>query len=78
MTTVAVGSTSPPFPLRQPSVAGGVFRAEAAWLATGLPVHVFRLAGIYGPGRGPFRKVLDGTARRVIKPGPGIQQDSRG
>ena len=44
-------------------------RVEAAWLATGLPVHVFRLAGIYGPGRGPFRKVLDGTARRVIKPG---------
>jgi len=43
--------------------------AEAQWLATGLPVHVFRLAGIYGPGRGPFEKVRDGTARRVIKPG---------
>ncbi len=43
--------------------------AEAAWAKTGLPVHVFRLAGIYGPGRGPFQKVLDGTARRVIKPG---------
>ncbi|MDE2789905.1 MAG: SDR family oxidoreductase [Paracoccaceae bacterium] len=43
--------------------------AEAAWLGSGLPVHVFRLAGIYGPGRGPFRKVMDGTARRVIKPG---------
>jgi nucleoside-diphosphate-sugar epimerase len=24
-------------------------RAEAAWLASGLPVHIFRLAGIYGP-----------------------------
>ena len=43
--------------------------AEAEWAKTGLPVHVFRLAGIYGPGRGPFRKVLDGTARRMIKPG---------
>jgi len=43
--------------------------AEAAWLATGLPVHVFRLAGIYGPGRGPFAKVREGSARRIIKPG---------
>jgi nucleoside-diphosphate-sugar epimerase len=43
--------------------------AEGQWQATGLPVHVFRLAGIYGPGRGPFEKVRDGTARRIIKPG---------
>jgi len=42
--------------------------AEGQWKATGLPVHVFRLAGIYGPGRGPFEKVRDGTARRIIKP----------
>jgi nucleoside-diphosphate-sugar epimerase len=44
-------------------------QAEAQWRATGLPIHIFRLAGIYGPGRGPFRKVRDGTARRIIKPG---------
>ncbi len=47
--------------------------AEAEWqhLAadTGLPLHIFRLAGIYGPGRGPFAKVRRGTARRIIKPG---------
>lgn len=47
--------------------------AEAAWqdLAArdGLPLHIFRLAGIYGPGRGPFAKLRNGTARRVIKPG---------
>lgn len=43
--------------------------AERQWLATGLPVHIFRLAGIYGPGRGPFEKVRDGSARRIIKPG---------
>lgn len=43
--------------------------AESQWQATGLPVHYFRLAGIYGPGRGPFAKVKDGTARRIIKPG---------
>ena len=47
--------------------------AEADWQAlaeeTGLPLHIFRLAGIYGPGRGPFAKVRSGTARRIIKPG---------
>ncbi|MEL6688805.1 MAG: SDR family oxidoreductase [Pseudomonadota bacterium] len=43
--------------------------AEAAWQAPGLPLHIFRLAGIYGPGRGPFAKVRNGTARRIIKEG---------
>ncbi len=43
--------------------------AEREWQALGLPLHIFRLAGIYGPGRGPFEKVRDGTARRIIKPG---------
>ncbi len=43
--------------------------AEAEWRALGQPLHIFRLAGIYGPGRGPFEKVRDGTARRIIKPG---------
>ncbi|RGP37589.1 SDR family oxidoreductase [Pseudotabrizicola alkalilacus] len=43
--------------------------AESQWRQTGLPLHIFRLAGIYGPGRGPFEKVRDGSARRIIKPG---------
>ncbi len=44
--------------------------AEAAWGAIhGLPLHVFRLAGIYGPGRGPFAKVRAGKARQIIKRG---------
>ena len=44
--------------------------AEARWQAIpDLPLHIFRLAGIYGPGRGPFAKVRAGTARRIIKPG---------
>lgn len=45
--------------------------AEQQWQAlaarSGLPLHIFRLAGIYGPGRGPFEKVRDGTARRIIR-----------
>lgn len=47
--------------------------AETAWLglwrARGVPVHVFRLAGIYGPGRSPFDALRAGTARRIDKPG---------
>lgn len=47
--------------------------AEAQWRSlaemSGLKLHIFRLAGIYGPGRGPFAKVRAGTARRIVKPG---------
>lgn len=47
--------------------------AEAAWLALhrahGLPVHVFRLAGIYGPGRNAIVTVRQGRAQRIDKPG---------
>ena len=56
-----------------PSTRRGKLRvqAEADWQAlaeeAGLPLHIFRLAGIYGPGRGPFSKVRKGTARRIIK-----------
>ena len=58
-----------------PSTLRGAARmkAEAGWQAltraAGLPLHIFRLAGIYGPGRGPFEKLRSGTARRIIKPG---------
>ncbi|MEO0701415.1 MAG: SDR family oxidoreductase [Pseudomonadota bacterium] len=58
-----------------PSTKRGQLRveAEAAWQSlaqdANLPLHIFRLAGIYGPGRGPFAKVRAGTARRIVKPG---------
>ncbi len=55
-----------------PSTKRGQARvaAEAQWQAIpGLKLHIFRLAGIYGPGRGPFAKVRKGTARRIIKTG---------
>ena len=47
--------------------------AEREWLALqqshGLPIHVFRLAGIYGPGRSPLQKLREGKSRRIIKTG---------
>ncbi|MCW2244147.1 SDR family oxidoreductase [Azospirillum canadense] len=47
--------------------------AERGWLNLyrqyGVPLHVFRLAGIYGPGRSALDNVRDGTAKRVDKPG---------
>ena len=47
--------------------------AEAGWRAlgqrAGLPAHVFRLAGIYGPGRSAFDALRAGRAQRIEKPG---------
>ncbi|PZO67425.1 MAG: NAD(P)-dependent oxidoreductase [Paracoccus denitrificans] len=47
-------------------------RAELSWRTLaegfGLPLHIFRLAGIYGPGRGPLEKMRSGQARRIVKP----------
>ena len=44
-------------------------QAERSWLESGLPVHLFRLAGIYGPGRSAIDSVREGKARRIVKPG---------
>lgn len=47
--------------------------AEQQWLELGekaaLAVKIFRLAGIYGPGRNALLKVAGGAVRRIIKPG---------
>ncbi|MDB5408882.1 MAG: putative NAD-dependent epimerase/dehydratase, partial [Rhodospirillales bacterium] len=47
--------------------------AEQGWLDLrhdhGLPVHLFRLAAIYGPGRSTLDAVRRGTAQRIVKPG---------
>ena len=61
-----VDETSP----TEPATVRGQRRvkSEKEWLnIPELPVHVFRLAGIYGPGRGPFAKLRKGVAQRVIK-----------
>ena len=47
-------------------------QTEEAWRAFAdearVPLAIIRLAGIYGPGRGPFEKIRRGTARRIVKP----------
>ena len=47
--------------------------AERQWLSLyqryGVPVHIFRLAGIYGPGRSALDSIRAGVARRIEKPG---------
>ena len=48
-------------------------KAEQSWLQFGkiydVPVHIFRLAGIYGPGQNALINVALGKANRVFKPG---------
>jgi nucleoside-diphosphate-sugar epimerase len=48
-------------------------QAEQAWLdfgkEAGRRVEVFRLSGIYGPGRSIVDNLRAGTARRIVKPG---------
>jgi nucleoside-diphosphate-sugar epimerase len=58
-----------------PATERGHRRVEAEagwcrlWREAGLPIHLFRLAGIYGPGRNTLETVRAGKARRVVKEG---------
>ncbi|MCB1499358.1 MAG: SDR family oxidoreductase [Bauldia sp.] len=53
--------------------AAGRIAAESEWSNLGarraLPVGIFRLAGIYGPGRNPLVKLAEGKAHRIVKAG---------
>ncbi len=69
-----VDETTPPTPASQRSKRR--LGAEQAWQGLdgnggdGRPrVQIFRLAGIYGPGRSAINQILAGRARRVVKPG---------
>ncbi|WP_374763092.1 SDR family NAD(P)-dependent oxidoreductase [Yunchengibacter salinarum] len=65
-----VDETTPPAPTLDRGLDR--LRAETAWrrlAGPGRVVDVFRLAGIYGPGRNAARSLRLGRARRVIKPG---------
>lgn len=66
-----IDETTRPSPGNPRTAARAV--AEAAWMDFGtrrnVAVDVFRLSGIYGPGRSPLEKVARGEARRIVKPG---------
>jgi nucleoside-diphosphate-sugar epimerase len=66
-----VDETTPVAPTQARSQARA--EAERAWLAFGAAhgkaAQVFRLAGIYGPGRNQLAQLAAGTARRIVKPG---------
>jgi nucleoside-diphosphate-sugar epimerase len=66
-----VDETTPPLAVSDRAVRR--IRAEQGWAEIGwqrgVPVDLFRLAGIYGPGRSVFDDLRVGRARRVIKPG---------
>ncbi len=66
-----VDETTPVKPVSQRSIQR--VAAEQAWqdaaTAHGFPLQIFRLSGIYGPGRSPLDRLRAGTARRLIKPG---------
>jgi hypothetical protein len=60
--------------LRPSSIRGSRrLRAESDWTslchARGIPLHIFRMAGVYGPGRSALDSVRAGIARRIFKPG---------
>ena len=60
---------------RLPSGPCGHRRLEAEdgwlnlWRRHGVPAHLFRIAGIYGPGRSALDKLRNGHAQRIIKSG---------
>lgn len=64
-----VDETTPPNPMSERGRRR--LAAESAWLTlgarTGKAVMVFRLPGIYGPGRSPLDDLAAGTARRLVK-----------
>ena len=66
-----VDETSPTRPISERSLRR--VQAERAWLAfakeSGRRVELFRLAGIYGPGRSVIDTIRAGTAKRIVKPG---------
>ena len=66
-----VDEATPPAPTQERSRRR--LAAEQAWLLLheryALSVHIFRLAAIYGPGRGVLEQLRRGRARQIVKPG---------
>lgn len=61
-----------PLAARSPEAARRV-SAERDWLEVGrgmgLTVQIFRLPGIYGPGRSALDRMREGSGRNIVKPG---------
>ncbi|CAM2800574.1 oxidoreductase (NAD-dependent epimerase/dehydratase) [Legionella steigerwaltii] len=59
----------------RPKSASGILRlnAEKAWFSYAesnqLPLHIFRLAGIYGPQRNPLERIISGKKYSIFKEG---------
>jgi nucleoside-diphosphate-sugar epimerase len=66
-----VDETTPPAPISRRSQWR--LSAEQAWqdfaASQGVALQIFRLAGIYGPGRNALERLLAGQERRILKPG---------
>jgi nucleoside-diphosphate-sugar epimerase len=62
-----VNEESPTAPA--PGRSAARLACERAWRESGLPLQVFRLPAIYGPGRNPFESLRRGEARLIHKPG---------
>ncbi len=62
-----------PIAAASPGRKSARIEAEKAWSEfaneRGLPLDIFRLAGIYGPGRSPLDRIRAGDARRIVKAG---------
>lgn len=65
-----VDETTPPAPGSRRSKQR--FLAENAWIefaeAQGVTLQIFRLAGIYGPGRNTLERLIAGQEKRIDKP----------
>jgi nucleoside-diphosphate-sugar epimerase len=66
-----VDETTPPTPSSERSRKR--LAAEQAWQSSAeahrITLQIFRLAGIYGPGRNALEKISSGRERRILKPG---------
>jgi nucleoside-diphosphate-sugar epimerase len=66
-----VEEATPPAPAQPRSIRR--LAAEQAWRAAaasrGAALDLFRVGGIYGPGRSALDEIRAGVARRVVKPG---------
>ncbi len=64
-----VDESTPPAPGSERTARRVAVEQDWARFAGRMAVDLFRVAGIYGPGRSALEDVRAGTARRVIKPG---------